>query len=204
MDLLPQLLSIFTLGFIGGSIPGSILASTFTEALRKGFMGSLRVIIFALISETIVASLIMFALFSVNIPQSIYYGISLIGAGVLVWLAKQVWSITKINDKGELFSFKKIFLLTIFNGPLWIVWSTVCVPQAYELNQQISGGLIIFMILFELGWLTATLLLTFLFSRFRTLLIKGKMISVVFKIFAFTLLFFAIRLFLTSVTFFSK
>lgn len=204
MDLLPQLISIFTLGFIGGSIPGSILASTFTEALRKGFAGSLRVIVFALISETIVASLIMFALFSVNIPQSIYYGISLIGAAVLVWLSKQVWSITKINDKGELFSFKKIFLLTIFNGPLWIVWSTVCVPQAYELNQQISGGLIIFMILFELGWLTATLLLTFLFSRFRTLLIKGKMISVVFKIFAFTLLFFAIRLFLTSVTFFSK
>lgn len=202
MDLITQLIGIFTLGFIGGSIPGSILASTFTEALRKGFIGSLRVIMFAAISEIIVASLIMFLLFSVDIPQGIYYGISFIGAGVLIWLAKQIWSIKKINDKGELFNFKKIFLLTIFNGPLWIVWSTVCVPQAYVLSKEISGGLIIFMTIFELGWLSSTLLLTFLFSRFRHILIKEHVVSVVFKIFALTLTFFAIRLVITSIMYF--
>ena len=202
MDLITQFVSIFTLGFIGGSIPGSILASTFTEAQRKGFIGSLRVIMFAAISEIIVASLIMFLLFSINIPQGVYYGISFIGAGVLIWLAKQVWSIKKLNDKGKLFSFRKIFLLTIFNGPLWIVWSTVCVPQAYVLSKEISGGLIFFMIIFELGWFSSTLLLTFLFSRFRNLLIKEQVISIVFKVFALTLTFFAVRLVITSMMYF--
>ena len=204
MDLIAQFLSIFLLGFIGGAIPGPILASAFTEILRAGFIKSLRVIMFAAISEIIVATLIMFILFSINIPQSIYYGISFFGSIVLVWLAKQIWSIKKIDGKGELFDFKKIFLLTIFNGPLWIVWSTICVPQAYLLSRKIIGGQILFLVIFEIGWFASTLLLTFLFSRFRELLIKGKVVSVVFKLFALTLIIFAVRLAVTSILFFFK
>lgn len=202
MDLLFQFLSIFVLGFIGGAIPGPILASTFTEALHKGFVKSLRVILFAAISEIIVASLIMFIFFSMHLSQSIFYGISFIGAIVLVWIAKQIWSIKKINSKGELFDFKKIFLLTVFNGPLWIFWTTICVPQAYLLSQKINGGQFLFLAIFELGWFFSTSILTFLFSRFRPILIEKGVVSVVFKIFALILTFFAIRLVVTSIFFF--
>lgn len=118
MTILLELFSIFTLGFIGGSIPGPILTSAFTETVREGFIKSLRIIGFALISEVIVASCIMFLLFAVHIPQSIFYGISFVGAVVLVWIAWQIWGIKKLNDKGKIFNFKKIFLLTVFNGPL--------------------------------------------------------------------------------------
>lgn len=201
MELFFQFSSIFVLGFIGGAIPGAILTSTFTEVIRKGFVKSLRVIFFAGVSEIIVATFIMLILFSLHIPQSFFYGISLIGAVVLLWMAQQIWTIKNLHDKGELFDFKKIFLLTIFNGPLWIFWSTICVPQAYLLSQKINGGQILFLLLFEIGWLVSTLLLTFLFSRFRPLLIKGKAVSVVFKIFALILIFFAIRLAIASLFF---
>jgi threonine/homoserine/homoserine lactone efflux protein len=204
VDISQQIISIFILGFIGGSIPGPILASTFTEALRKGFFKSLRIIFFAAVSEIIVASLIMFLLFSINVPQGVYYGMSFIGAVVLLWLAKQIWAIRKLSDKGELFNFQKIFVLTIFNGPLWIVWSTVCVPQAYILNQQIPGGSILFLVIFEIGWFASTVLLTFIFSRFRNLLVKENVVSLVFKFFALVLIFFSLRLVVTSIMFFAK
>lgn len=202
MDLLLEFGSIFLLGFIGGSIPGAILTSAFTEVLREGFIKSLKVVFYALVSEVIVASFILLALFSVKIPQGIFYGISFVGALVLVWIASQIWAIKKLHDNGKIFDFKKIFLLTVFNGPLWIFWSTICVPQAYILSQKIAGGQALFLLFFEIGWLSATLILTFLFSRFRPLLVKEGVVSKVFKVFAGILLLFAIRLVVTSVMFF--
>ena len=197
-----QFFSIFLLGFIGGAIPGAILTSAFTEVLREGFVKSLKVVLFAGISEIIVASFILFALFSVHIPQGIFYIISFIGALVLIWIAKQIWGIKKLHDNGKIFNFQKIFLLTVFNGPLWIFWSTICVPQAYMLSQKIQGGQIVFLILFEIGWFTSTLLLTFLFSRFRPFLVREGVVSKVFKVFAFILMLFAVRLVFTSLAFF--
>ncbi|HXS14507.1 MAG TPA: hypothetical protein VN711_00040 [Candidatus Saccharimonadales bacterium] len=204
MGLLLQLFSIFLLGFIGGSIPGPILTSAFTETVRAGFVKSLRVVIFALVSEVIVASSILLLLFSVHIAQSIFYAISFLGAIVLVWMASQIWRIRKLHDKGKIFDFKKIFLLTVFNGPLWIFWSTICVPQAYVLSQKVPGGEFLFLFIFEMGWLTSTLSLTFLFSRFRPLLTKEGIMSKVFKLFALILILFAINLVATSIFFFFK
>ena len=202
MDLLIEMLSILLLGIIGGAIPGAILTSVFTEVLRKGFIRSLTVILFAGISEIIVASFILIFLFSTHIPPAVFYIVSFIGAGVLVWIARQIWSIKKFQDSGKIFSFKKIFLLTVFNGPLWIFWSTICVPQAYVLSQKIRGGQGIFLLLFELGWFGATLALTFIFSRFRPILVKEGSIAKVFKIFALFLLIFALRLVITSTAYF--
>jgi len=204
MSLIFQFSSIIILGLIGGAVPGAILTSAFTESVRKGFISSLQVIIFAFISEIIVATSILLLFFSIHIPESVFYGISFIGAIVLVWIAKQIWSIKKLHDNGNLFDFKKIFLLTVFNGPLWIFWSTICIPQAYLLSQKIKGGQVIFLLLFELGWLSSTVLLTFLFSRFRPVLVKEGIVSKVFKIFALILTFFAIRLLATSIIYFIK
>ncbi|HEX8966102.1 MAG TPA: hypothetical protein VF820_06755 [Patescibacteria group bacterium] len=204
MNLFFELASIFILGFIGGAIPGPILTSAFTETVRKGFMKSLEVIFFAAMSEIIVAGFIMILLFNLHIPQSIFYAISFVGAMVLLWMATEIWKIKKLSDKGKIFDFKKIFLLTIFNGPLWVFWSTICVPQAYVLNKKIAGGQILFLILFELGWFASTLILTFLFSRFRPLLIKEGIMSKVFKLFSSILILFALRLLLDSYFFFFK
>ncbi len=204
MEVLLQFAGILLLGFIAGAIPGAILTSIFTEVIREGFTKSLRIISYALISEVIVATSIMFLLFSLHIPQVTYYAISFIGALVLLWLATQIWGIKKLHEKGKIFSFKKIFLLTVFNGPLWIFWTTICVPQAYVLAQKITGGQAIFLLLFELGWLTSTLLLTFFFSRFRPLLIKEGVVSKVFKTFSLLLVLLALRMVLGSIGYFFK
>ncbi|HEX7042852.1 MAG TPA: hypothetical protein VF189_06375 [Patescibacteria group bacterium] len=204
MDLLFEFISIVVLGLIGGSIPGAILTSAFTEVIREGFLKSLKVIFYALISEVIVASLILVLLFSIHIPQTVFYLISFVGALVLIWIAKQIWAIKKLHDNGKIFDFKKIFLLTFFNGPLWIFWTTICVPQAYILSKKVVFGQGLFLFLFEIGWLSATLLLTFIFSRFRPLLVKEGVVSKVFKLFAIILGFFAIRLVVESISYFVK
>jgi len=201
MEVLIQILSIFLLGLIGGASPGPILTASFMESLRKGFLKSLYIIFIAMIAESIVAIFILLLFFTIHIPKEIFYIISLVGAGVLIWLATQVQRIEKIGGEGEVFSVKKIFLLTVFNGPFWIFWITICAPQAFLLKEKIAGGHILFLIIFELGWLSSALSLTFIFSRFRSLLVKSNFVSIVFKIFSLILLFFAVRLVVQSVAF---
>lgn len=203
MELLFQIFSAFLLGFIGGATPGPMMASSFTESLRKGFLSSFRVIFKALIAETIVILFILALFFLLHIPQIAFAIISIIGVAVLIYLALQIWKIRKINSEGEIFTFKKIFLMALFNGPFLIFWITVGVPQAFLLKEKVAGGQFLFLLLFELGWFTATTLLTFIFSRFRPLLTKGNFISIVFKILALILLFFAVKLIIESIKLFS-
>lgn len=199
MELLIQIFSAFMLGLVGGATPGPMMTSAFTESLRKGFIKSLWVILKALTAETLVAFLILTIFFSFQIPVAVFALISFIGVAVLIWFAREIWKIKKIEGEGEIFSFKKIFLLTASNGPFWIFWITVSVPQAYLLRQKVFGGQYLFLLLFELGWLVATCGLTFIFSRFRPLLIKGNFVSVVFKTLALILLFFAVKMALESI-----
>ena len=201
MEILIQLFSIFILGLVGGANPGPILTASFTEALRRGFVKSLRVILMAMVAESAVAAFVLFLFFSIKIPQIVFYIISLVGAGVLVWLAIQIWKIKELGGEGEIFSFKKLFFITVFSGPFWVFWITICVPQAFLLEGKIIGGPILFLILFELGWLFSTVFLTFIFSRFRPLLTKSNFVPVIFKIFSLILLFFAVNLIVQSVMF---
>lgn len=198
-----QIFSVLTLGIIGGSIPGPIMAATFTESVRRGFARSLLVILRALVAESIVAILILTLFFSFNIPQYFFYVISFGGSIMLFYLALQVWKINKIDrEEREIFSFLKIFILTILNGPFLIFWITICVPQAFLMKQQIPQGHIIFLLLFELGWIISITAWTFLFSRFRSSLTKEKIVPIVFKIFSLILVYFAISLLVEGFKFF--
>lgn len=199
MMILTQLLGIFILGLIGGANPGPILASSFAETLKNGFGKSLQLVLKALIAETIVAIVVLTLFFSINIPPKVFYVISFIGSGVLIWIASQIWKIKSLEENKTIFSFKKIFYLTVFNGPFWIFWITVCVPQAFLLKEKIWGGQFLFLIFFELGWLVATVLFNFIFSKFKTILVKGNLTSIIFKILALILVFFAIKLTIQSI-----
>lgn len=198
MGILAQIINVFVLGLLGGANPGPILTSAFTEAFRKGFIKSLRVIFRAMLAETIVALFVLLLFFSIDIPETFFYIISIIGAAVLIWIALQVWKVKQIGDQEEIFSFKKIFILTVFNGPFWVFWITICVPQAFLLKEKVLGGQFLFLVLFELGWLLATLFLTFIFSRFREVLSRRNLTQFVFKFFAILLFLFAIKLIFQS------
>lgn len=194
MEVLNRIAEIFLLGVIGGSVPGPILTSVLTEVLNGGMGKGIRVILRALTAEVIVAGTILFILSAVDVPRIYFEIISVLGAIYLVYLAINVWKINKIDGENkEVFNLYKIFVLTVLNGGFWIFWLTVCVPKAFVLGQEIAGGQIVFLIMFELGWLTSTFSVSYIFFKFRPLLLRKNLVSSVFKFFALVLIFFAIR-----------
>ena len=205
MVVIKQIFEIFLLGLIAGAIRGPMLMAVFTEVLNGGFYKSLRVVLRALLAETIVALLIILIIFSLKIPQLYFQIISILGAMFLFWLSIGLWKINKVDGENkEIFTLPKILLLTILSGAFWIFWITVCMPKAFLLNEAIYGGKSIFLIVFELGWLLMTTFLSFVFSRFRPILLKKNLVSIVFKFFAVLLSLFAIESIIDTIVFFLR
>jgi threonine/homoserine/homoserine lactone efflux protein len=202
MIIILKLFSVFALGFLGGSIPGPVVTASFTETLRGGFIKGLRILLMSVVAESIIAIVILSGFHYIKIPYYFFHLVSLVGSLVLVWFAVQTWKIKGVEESGEIFTFKDIFLMLVSGGPFWIFWITVCVPQASLLNQDIWGGYVLFMLIFEAGWLAATSLWVFIFSRFRALFKKKNLISVVLKVLAVALVIFAIKLIVESLLFF--
>jgi threonine/homoserine/homoserine lactone efflux protein len=173
MYILSQLIEIFLMGLIAGAIPGPVLTAVFTGVITGGFETGLKIILKALVSEIIIAVAII-TLISMTDFNPLYSKIlSLAGAIFLAYLALKLWKIQDIDtEKGTIFTFTKIFLLTVLSGPLWIFWFTVCVPLALILKQYIFAGEFLFIVIFELSWVLMTTLLAYIFSRFRPILYK--------------------------------
>jgi threonine/homoserine/homoserine lactone efflux protein len=92
--------------------------------------------------------------------------------------------------------------MILSNGVLWTYWITICIPKAMLLNEQMNFGAYTFMGLVQLGWLISTVLLAFLFSRFRKILSRPRIIPFVFKIFALAFAYFALDMTYKSIHFF--
>lgn len=194
MELLIKIGEVVALGIIGGAVPGPMLTSVLTGTLRDGLSKGVVIALRVLLAETVFAFAILFVFFSYQVPYVVFYIISFGGALVLVWLAKQVWNVKKINNEsGEIFSLWRMIILTGLSGAFWIFWITICIPRAFELKQLVVGGQYLFLAVFEISWLIATLSIAFLFSRFRTYLDKKNLVPYVFKFFAIMLVFFALK-----------
>jgi len=200
-----EIFSAFLLGAICGAIPAAILTATFVETLRGGFRAGARVVFFAFLCETAVAATILFLFFWREIPEIFIKIISIFGAAILLDLARKIWKIKKIENRGRAFlSAKKIFALTFFNGTLWTFWITVCIPSAAILREKFSGGHFLFLLFFEIGWFLVTIFLVFLFAKSRKILTNEKIVGQIFKILAGFLLFLAGKMFFFATKFFAK
>lgn len=201
--MINEIISAFILGLIGGVIPGPVLAATFTEILQSGFYKSLHIVLWAMFAETVVALISMLILSSLGLPESIFTVMSFVGAGVLIWIATSIWKIDKIDtDKKISFSLGKIFAMILANGVLWTFWITVCVPKAISLGERVFAGQFLFLTLVEVGWFVSTALVAYLFSQFRNVLSNPKIVSILFKIFALTFIYFALDMTYKSFRFF--
>jgi threonine/homoserine/homoserine lactone efflux protein len=189
-----KLFEAFLLGLIGGAIPGPILTGTFTEILNSNFKRSLRIIFWALISETIGALLVLFILYQLGLSRIVIQTISICGGIVLFWLASKVWKINGINTENKsILTFWQIIILTALNSGYWIFWITVGIPKAIILDQTLIGGKFIFLIVFEIAWLIITTVLAFIFYKFRPLLQKNNLVGATFKVLALVLIILGIR-----------
>jgi threonine/homoserine/homoserine lactone efflux protein len=199
-----ELVIAVLLGLIGGVIPGPVITAIFTEVLQSGFSKSLRIILIAMVTETAVALLSLILFSALGLPESFFHGLSLLGAVILLWIARSIWKVQSLDSgKTVHFSIWKIILMILSNGVLWTYWITICIPKAILLNDQITLGAYLFMGLVQLGWLISTLLVAFIFSRFRKVLSRPKIIPILFKIFSLAFVYFAIDMVLKSIIYFT-
>ena len=199
-----ELVIALSLGLIGGLIPGPVITAIFTEILQSSYYKSLRILLIALITETTVALVSLLLFSSLGLSQSFFHGISLAGATILIWIATSIWKVKSL-DSGEKihFSIWKIIIMILSNGVLWTYWITICIPKAMLLGEQIQMGAYLFMGMVQLGWLISTLLVAFIFSRFRKALSRPRVIPILFKIFALAFIYFAFDMAYKSILYFS-
>ena len=199
-----ELVIALSLGLIGGLIPGPVITAIFTEILQSSYYKSLRILLIALITETMVALVSLLLFSSLGLSQSFFHGISLAGAAILIWIATSIWKVKSL-DSGEKihFSIWKIIIMILSNGVLWTYWITICIPKAMLLGEQIQMGAYLFMGMVQLGWLISTLLVAFIFSRFRKALSRPRVIPILFKIFALAFIYFAFDMAYKSILYFS-
>jgi threonine/homoserine/homoserine lactone efflux protein len=203
--MIQELVIAGMLGLIGGVIPGPVITAIFTEILQDGFSKSLRIIFIAMVTETIVAvfSLVLFT--SLGLPESFFMGLSLVGALILLWIATSIWKVKSLDSGKKVhFSLWKIIIMILSNGVLWTYWITICIPKAILLNDHIDLGAYLFMGLVQLGWLVSTVVVALVFSRFRRLLSKPRMVPILFKGFALAFVYFAIDMIYKSMVYFFK
>lgn len=200
-----QIFTALILGLVGGIVPRPVLAAIFTEILQSGFSKSLRIILWAMLTETIVAFISLVILSSLGLSQSFFYALSFIGAGVLIWIATQLWKVESLDlGKKVHFGVGKIAAMILANGVLWTFWITVCVPKAITLGDQIQYGEFLFLLIVELGWLVSTVGVAFAFSWFRGTLSNPHVVPFMFKLFSIIFLYFSLSMLYTSITFFFR
>ena len=200
-----ELVIAVMLGLIGGVIPGPVITAIFTEILQSGYSKSLRIILIAFVTETVVALLSLILFSALGLPESFFHGLSLLGAVILIWIARSVWKVQSLDTgKTVHFNIWKIILMILSNGVLWTYWITICIPKAILLNDQITLGAYLFMGLVQLGWLISTLLVAYIFSRFRKVLSRPRIIPILFKIFALAFVYFSIDMVIKSLLYFTR
>ena len=201
--MIHELIIALMLGLIGGLIPGPVITAVFTEILQSGYMKSLRIILIALITESIVALISLLLLASLGFNESFFRGLSMAGAIILIWIAISIWKVRTL-DSGEKvqFGLGKVLIMILSNGVLWTYWITICIPKAILLGQQIRHGEYLFMGSVQMGWLISTIVVAFLFSRFRKTLSRPRVIPVLFKLFALAFVYFAIDMTIKSIQYF--
>ncbi len=201
--ILKELLTAFTLGLIGGVIPGPVITAIFTEILQSGFKRSLRIIIIAMAIETMVAVVSLLIFSFLGIGEAVFRGLSFGGALLLAWIAFSLWKVKSLDIENRIsFGPWKITAMILTNGVLWIYWITICIPQAMLLKEKINHGEYLFMAMVQVGWLISTVILAYIFSRFRGFLSKPRIIPFAFKFFAIVFIYFGLDMTIRSIQFF--
>jgi len=197
MLLLP-ILEVLFLGFLCGLIPGPVVTAVFAETIRHGWKAARRIVAWAAFGELLMSVTCVAALTAINPASLVFSTLSFFGALILLRLAWSLWRVQEIQNEESLFTNRRVFMLSILNGMAWIFWVTVCVPQAMALDARIPAGRWLFILLFELGWVTSTLFLCYLFGLFRPYFQNRKKLHLLYRTVALLFLLFACKLLLTG------
>jgi len=189
------------IGFVSGFVPGAVVTMIFSEVLRHGFFAGLRVLLWSMLVEIIVASAIIFGFSQASLPEAVFYGIGFFGAGFLIYLAWGVAGTAAPHaEKAPKISAWKILLLNLTNAPLYIFWSSVAPSEIHLLAKDVSHAPAWFLFFMESGWLLGTTAVVCLLAFARSFLMQYA--HLVFRVLAGVLVLMAARLVWNSVIFF--
>ncbi len=197
------LIGALTLGFVGGAIPGPVLTTIFTEIVETNFLRSMRVLLFAMLIETLVRLFALVLMAGISPSGTMFQALSVVGAVILLRIAFSVWHIRTVSLEGKAsFTLRTLALMILCNGMLWTYWLTACVPDAVRLGTLLPYGQYLFLVFFEAGWFLSTFLMACIFSFFKRLLSSPRIMPLLFKFFALVFAGFGIRMIVGSARFF--
>lgn len=162
-------LSIVILGFIGGITPGPILVMAFSEILMKSkrsIKRAIEIILVTVLTETLIAVFLITTARILEIPAVIFHAVSIIGISILFMLSLKMFRIKEINTQAERkeTSLFHIFLIMIFNGPLWMFWISICLPIVNQVGEVVQYGEYLYLIIFEISMIAGITLMFFIFT----------------------------------------
>ena len=199
------LLQAFTLGAIGGVIPGAILTLLLVSVLQGGMRAGIIAFLWAMISEVTVAGALLILATQLPLDDVAFMVIAGVGGAVLLYVAWQVLQLRAISigGGGMLFTPAKILTLTATNAPLYIFWTTICFPLIWELARTWGLALAapLYFMFFEIGWGITTFGMMLLFVFSRKTLTNERIMGKVFVGIALILAAFAVKMLITSVVF---
>jgi threonine/homoserine/homoserine lactone efflux protein len=203
-----QVLTAITLGFIAGAIPGPIIFLAFSEILRsprQNFLTTSRYVYLAGITELFIGLFLVTTSSLISIPDFIFPGLSMLGGLLLVYLGfqtKQAYKSYQHNIEIKPLSSTAIVVLMLLNGPLWLFWLSVNLPNAFLMGKSIFLGKYLFVCIFEIGMMSSMSILLFLFKSFRRIFSNTKLLKLLYLVLALALVFFGIKLLYSGALFF--
>jgi threonine/homoserine/homoserine lactone efflux protein len=200
---------IILLGFIGGITPGPILIMAFSEILiksRQNIKRAVEIIIVTVFTETIIALFLITFSKVFKIPPILFHLVSIIGISILFMLSINMFKVKEMNTAVEKkdTNLLKVFLIMIFNGPLWMFWISVCLPLVYQMADKMVFGEYIFLIIFEISMIAGISLMFFLFSLITKNVKNQKKIQILYIILGVILGLLALKMLISEIEYFTE
>lgn len=207
------LFTAFLFGLIAGILPGPMLTSGFMTIIKNP-KGIFKVLYFPLVAGGVEISigLIMLTVGIQFFTDQIIFVLTIFGIINILYIAYSIFKNKESfmlapskNTSAQLenymaISYKDSFLLTLFNGPLYMFWLSVCLPLAIEADKSIFHGGIFFILLMVFGVAIMTLFLFFLMHISRKSFQNAKVMKVIPYIITMFFVFIAIKMCNTALT----
>ena len=190
------LLQGFTLGLLGGLVPGAILTILFVSVLQGGVNQGLRAFGWSLAAELLVAGSLVYAIMLWSPDPVWFHYLGIVGSIVLLYFAWGIWQIKTVDtdvDSKKIYSPIEILTLAATNAPLYVFWVTICIPLIYQLFDQFSvfTAATLYLSAFEIGWALSTLGMMFVFVFARPYLVNDRIASRTYQVIAIIMALFA-------------
>jgi len=191
--ILSQVLTAVILGVTAGAIPGPVLLLAFSETLREPnqkLLVTLRYAYIAGLTELFIGLFLILSSSFVSIPDFVFPTLSIMGGFLLIYLSlqtRQAYRGLQKDEKLEQLPVMAVAALMLLNGPVWLFWLSVNLPNAFLMKGSMYLGEYLFIAVYETAMVCSLSVLIFLFRSCRSLFANEKLLRLFYLGLAFAL-----------------